>query len=251
VHGETHVTDAASGAAYLGGVAVRLHGLVPDVEIHLHSRPVDDVAAAINAHAAEFGVDLIAMCKHGRSGLKQALLGGIAQRILKGGGTAVLLRSKPQDEPPEYRLRKILAPLDPAHDSRAALDISSSLAMAFHAELHLMTAVPAVAAAREAPLPLSLSPRAEAAEMEMQIEDTERLLAQREAQLRGLGVAATHEVCRGEPARAVLESASRLPADLVIMTTHARTGVEGWYRASTGFRVISRCPQPLLLLREF
>lgn len=250
VHGEAHITDATTGAHYLGQIADRLHGRIPAVEVHLHSRPIEDVAAAINAHAAELGVDLIAMCKHGGSGLRQALVGSIAQRILKSGGTAVLLRSKPRDLPREYRLQRILVPLDLQHDVGAGLEVSSALAMAFHAELHLMTAVPAVATARGAAVPLSLSPRAEAAEVEMQIEDTDSFLAQRERQLRELGLTVTHEVVRGEPVDAVLSAAARLPANLVVMTTHARTGVEGWYRGSTGFRVISRAPETLLLLRE-
>jgi nucleotide-binding universal stress UspA family protein len=250
VHGETHVTNAASGAHYLGLVADRIHGRVLDLEVHVHTRPVDDVAAAINAHAAEFNVDLVAMCKHGRSGLREALLGGIALRILKAGGTAVLLRSKPQDQPPDYLLRRILVPLDTDHDASRSLEVSADLARLFDAELHLMTAVPAVARARRAALPLSLSPRAEAAEVEMQIEDTDALLTRREEELQRLGLAVGHTVVRGDVVDAVLEVAGALPADLVVLTTHARSGVQGWYRGSTGFRVISRVPQTLLLLRE-
>jgi nucleotide-binding universal stress UspA family protein len=250
VHGDTHVTDAASGAHYLGQVADRISDRVPDLEVHLHGRPIADVAAAVNAHANELGVDLVAMCRHGRSGLRGALVGGIAQRILKAGGTAVLLRSKPEESAPGFELRRILTPLDPEHDGTRALEMSANLAAAFSAQIHLLTAVPAASRSRRAALPVNLSPRAEAAEMEMQVEDTERSLGKEEAQLRFLGLGVSYEVSRGEAAASILSVAARLPADLVVMTTHARAGFEGWYRGSTGPRVIARAPQTLLLLRD-
>jgi nucleotide-binding universal stress UspA family protein len=250
VHGEAHITDAATGAHYLGQVADRIHGRVPDVQVHIHSRPIDDVAAAINAHAAEFGVDLVAMCKHGGSGLRQALMGGIALRILKGGGTAVLLRSKPQDTPQPYKLERLLVPLDLEHDHTAGLEVSARVATATGASIHLITAVATVSRAPRSAVPVSLSPRAEAAEIEMQIEDTDKYLGEQENELRRLGLNVSREVIRGEPVDSILGAAGRLSADLVVMTTHARSGVEGWYRGSTGFRVISRAHQTLLLLRD-
>lgn len=250
IHGEPHITDSATGAHYLGSVADRISPMVPEVEVHIHARPVADVADAVNAHAAELHADLIAMCRHGRSGLRQALVGGIAQRILRGGGTAVLLRSQPEDIAAEYLLRKILAPLDPDHDATRGLEISALLAREFSASIHLLTAVSSGAQSRSAALPVSLAPRAEAAELEMQAEDTESQLTTQAAAMAAAGITVSHEVSRAEPADAIVAAAAALPADLVVMTTHARAGVEGWYRGSTGARVISKTPQTLLLLRD-
>lgn len=250
VHGEPHITDSATGAHYLGSVADRISAIVPRVEVHIHARPVADVATAINAHAAELRADLIAMCRHGRSGLRQALVGGIAQRILRGGGTAVLLRSRPEDATADYHLRQILAPIDLDHDATRSLEISAVLAREFQAGIHLLTAVPSVAQSRTAAVPVSLAPRAEAAEIEMQIEDTDRRLVAQAEWMRAEGITVTHEVSRAEPADAIVATAAALPADLVVMTTHARAGVQGWYHGSTGFRVIGKTPQTLLLLRD-
>jgi len=250
VHGEPHITDSASGAHYLGSVADRIGTAIPELEVHIHARPVDDVAAAINAHAAELQADLVAMCRHGRSGLRQAFVGSIAQRILRGGGTAVLLRSRPESVSMGFELRRILVPLDPGHDSTRSLEVSAALAREFHASLHLLTAVPSVSKAPGAALPLRLAPRAEAAEMEMQIEDTERQLTAAREALHADGLTVTHEVARADAADAIVASAAAMPADLVVMSTHARAGVQGWYRGSTGSRVISKSPQTLLLLRD-
>src|SRR5438093_13681377 len=62
VHGDRHVIEAAEGASYLGEVAKRLHEAGVVVDVHVHTRSVGDVAAAIDSHAHEYGADLIAMC---------------------------------------------------------------------------------------------------------------------------------------------------------------------------------------------
>jgi nucleotide-binding universal stress UspA family protein len=136
VHGESHITDAAEGARYLGEVADRLQRSGVEVDIHVHARSVEDVVAAIDAHAHEFGIDLIAMCKHGRTGWRQKLMGGIAQQLLRGGGTPILLRS-PREHPSkdDYSVRRILVPLEPRHDADAALVTAGRLASAYEAQV--------------------------------------------------------------------------------------------------------------------
>lgn len=62
------------------------------------------------------------------------------------------------------------------------------------------------------------------------------------------GVPARSELREGQDAGAeILELAGSLPADLVAMATHGRTGFTRFVRGSVAERVLRRCAQPLLL----
>ena len=251
VHGEPHLTSIADGEAYLERLASNLRDDGVNVEMHVHDRSVADVAAAIDAHAHEVGADLIALCKHGRAGLTQVLLGSIAQKILRGGGTPILLKRPRGDADAEpYQLRHILVPIDHKHDTRQVVDRAATLASAFGAEVRLMTAVPSLARARGTSPSARLMPSATTASIEMEVETITTELAEQAAHLAAAGVEATIHLRHEEPAEAILQEASKWPADLVVMSTHARTGFGAWYSGSTGTRVIAEAGGPLLLLRE-
>jgi nucleotide-binding universal stress UspA family protein len=75
--------------ADLDSVAERLRARGLDVE----ARSLLDVhvASAILRTATEIGADLIAMATHGRGGLRRLLLGSVADKVLRGADTSVLL----------------------------------------------------------------------------------------------------------------------------------------------------------------
>jgi nucleotide-binding universal stress UspA family protein len=52
-----------------------------------HEQP----AAAILNDASAHGADLVALATHGRGGLKRLLLGSVADKVLRGGTTPVLV----------------------------------------------------------------------------------------------------------------------------------------------------------------
>ena len=49
------------------------------------------VAESITTHAAEHGADVIVITTHGRSGIKRALMGSVAEQVLRTAKTAVLV----------------------------------------------------------------------------------------------------------------------------------------------------------------
>lgn len=251
VHGEHHVADARDGASYLGRIADRLQNLGVEVDVHVHGRSVEDVVAAIDSHAHEFGADLVAMCKHGRTGWRDRLIGGIAQKLLRGGGTPILLRS-PRDAPSEdaFQLRRILVPLEARHDPDAVLGAAVRLAQAYGASVRLLTVVPSLADARSANALARLLPGATTAGLRMEQEDAAAALRGHSAKLETEGVEVEVELREEEPSTGILESSDELPADLVVLGTHGRVSFEAWYTGSTGFRVISESARTLLLIRE-
>ena len=73
---------------YLDYVANRLQGQGLRVSI---ATDIGAVAASIVKYAESAGVDLIAMCTHGRTGLRRWTLGSVADRVLRAGRVPLLL----------------------------------------------------------------------------------------------------------------------------------------------------------------
>ena len=70
----------------------------PDLEIERVSR-VGTTAVEIANHAKETNADLIVMGTHGRSGLSHALLGSIAEKVIRSAPCPVVtVRSAPEPE---------------------------------------------------------------------------------------------------------------------------------------------------------
>ena len=248
VHGEAHVRSAQEAASYLGGLSDSLQKNALNVDIHVHSRSVVDVAAAIDGHAHEFSADLVALCKHGRSPIRDVLIGSIAQRILRGGGTPILFSGPDADTGP-FALRNILVPLDGEHD--AAIAPAAALARPFDAAIRLLTAVPSLARSRGSNLAARLMPSAGAATIQLQEDEALARLDETQRRLVADGLRVDLKLRRENPLEAILAEATDLPADLVVLATHARAGFDAWYSGSVGYRVITQWRRPLLLLREF
>jgi nucleotide-binding universal stress UspA family protein len=73
-------------------------------------------------------------------------------------------------------------------------------------------------------------------------------LSARATELNASGVKTACEAARGDPARAIVRTARRLSADMVVMGTHGRAGTEAFWEGSVAARVIARSRVPLLLV---
>jgi nucleotide-binding universal stress UspA family protein len=153
VHGEPHLCDPDEARAYLDEHAQALRRRGVAVDLHVHERPVDDVAPAVDQHAHELDADLIAMCAHGRSNLRTRMLGSIAERILRGGSVPILLRTVRRPSVTDFDLRTVLVPIDFGHDVDAALDATRALAQPYGATVTLLAALERPAAETSRLLP--------------------------------------------------------------------------------------------------
>lgn len=54
----------------------------------------------------------------------------------------------------------------------------------------------------------------------------------------------------GSPARQIVETARSLPADLIVISTHGRTGLKHVFLGSVTEHVVQRAPCPVLVVRE-
>ena len=95
----------------------------------------------------------------------------------------------------------------------------------------------------------TLMPSATRAVLEIEQEEAAEYLRGLVVRLRSEGVRVSAEVRRGDPAAEVAKEVESDGADLIVMTTHARAGLDALWQASVGAKILSRIHRPLLLVR--
>ena len=142
--------------------------------------------------------------------------------------------------------KRICCPIDFSDASRAAMEVAADLARRFGAELVLLHAYPipgytfpdgSVVAS-----PKMMQDLADQAKKHL-----EEWRAEAEKLVGAPRVAADTAV--GEPAAEILAAAKRRGAELVVMGTHGRTGLEHALMGSIAERVVRRAHCPVLTVR--
>jgi nucleotide-binding universal stress UspA family protein len=251
IHSERHLVTPGEASAYLAEVVKMplLAGL--RVETHVHEAEVRDVARSITDHTAELAPDLVVMSIHGTGGARRLVFGTIAQQVIGRGATPVLL-VRPSRDPASEQAKEwtsIVAPIDgnPVHEK--SLPLAAMLASAFSCRLHLLMVTPNPEELTGSEKAASvLMPGATRIRLEMESAGAEAYVSARAAQLSATGVRTDCEAARGDPARAIIRTARKLSADMVIMGTHGRAGTEAFWEGSVAARVIARSRVPLLLV---
>jgi len=184
--------------------------------------------------AAEEKATLIALSTHGRSGISRWTLGSVAEKIIRASRVPVLaLRSTPgtgegmaHSGAAELSLKRILVPLEASDLSEKIVAPTIELASLFGAHVALLH----VCQGPECAVPVPQMTHA-----------FERF---REA-----GVSVEPVMRMGDAAVAILEACREWKADLVAMTTHARTGLSRWMLGSVTEKVLHASTVPLLIVR--
>ena len=141
--------------------------------------------------------------------------------------------------------QRALIPLDGSTTAEGALPFILQIAGPLGLDvalLRVVTPAPGAAAVELGPVAL---------------ENTNKLCAEAEAylvpfatELRANSIRVTTHVRRGEPAQEILACARDSKADLIIMTTHGRTGVARLLFGSVAEAVLRHADIPLLLMRQ-
>ncbi len=250
IHGERHLTEVGDAERYLVEVERRLALRDRAVGRHVHQPKEGDVARAIVQHAEELRVDLIVLSTHGRGGLRELVLGSIAQRVLQPGAAPILLIHPTGSAPLPFACRTIFVPLDGTAAHEPALDAAVELARPLRARLQLVIVVPTPAtltggtAAAGVMLPLATN-----ALLDLATEGATEYVRRQVERLRASGLEASAEVRRGEPAANLVEAAERAGADLITMASHGRVGLEAFWEGSVSAKVVARFGRPVLLVR--
>jgi len=250
IHGQRHLTEPSDARAYLNEVRDRAFPASLHVEQHVHTSEVGDVAQSIVEHIGELKPDLITMCTHGRGGVRDLLFGNIAQQVVALGTMPVVL-VRPGDDriPTHFSCRLLLVPLDGTPSHEVGLHVATDLARACKAELHLVVVVPTIGdLLGERAAAQRLLPGTTAAMLEISQQACEQYLRRHVDQLKGLGLAATGEVARGDPAPVIATTAQRVHASLIVLGTHGKIGMDALWSGSVAPRIVSHTCIPLLLV---
>ncbi len=247
VHEERHLTKPEEAESYLRKLAKEAFPASVQVATHVHTAPVTDVARSIVEHAAnEFQPDLIVMCTHGRSGVRDMFYGSIAQQVVAQGTTPLLI-IKPGAK--AFQMRGILLPLDPDSFHDEGLAAAESLARTFEAQVQLLSVVPTYGTLTgEQAAASSLMPAATQAVLDLREQGARQHLNQHVQALRQAGLAASAVVARGDPAATIVKVADQSEADLIILSTHRRAGIGAFWARSVAPKVAQLTETPILLI---
>ena len=250
IHRDHHLTQADEAAAYLTNVAERDFPPSVNVDTHVHTAVVKDVPGSIVEHATrEFQPDLIVMCTHGKSGVRDLLYGSIAQQVVAQGLTPLFLIRPHSSTSTGFRLDKILVPLDtgPTHDE--SLPVAQQLARAYQSKIHLLTVIPTFGTvAGETAAASSLLPATTSALLEIQVENAANDLQEHLDDLKKTDLSATAEVARGDPVAEIVSLSEKLKVDLIVLTTHRKAGAAAFWAGSVAPNVVRRAHVPILLI---
>ncbi len=245
----THEVEAAEARGqteeYLQEVAGRelFDGL--SVDWHIPSVPV--AAGLLDVIEAE-SPRLVVMTTHGRSGLQRVLLGSVADKLVRSSPAPVYLVRASQ-EPEPVSQRRILVPLDGSELSAAALEPAARLAKATGAEL-LLSRVPTVPGYTTViPENAGMIPSL-LREETVHVSDYLERLAE---PLRERGLAVRCEaavVTAGTVAEGLLRLAEDEEVDLIMMTTHGRSGIGRWLFGSVADNIVRHAHVPVWLIRS-
>ena len=201
-----------------------------------------DPSATIVEYADLQDVDLIAMATHGRRGLDRMLLGSVTERVARKASPPVLTIRPDDDVAGEYPPESVLVPTDGSPVAAAAVDEAAALAAEYGARLHVLTIVdPAVLGydVHSAMATDVLEDRAESI-----LDD-----AVERAEDTGAGdVVRTTEF--GSPRRTIVRYAADESADLVVMGTHGRSGIDRFLMGSVTEGTVRTAPVPVLTVRS-
>jgi nucleotide-binding universal stress UspA family protein len=184
--------------------------------------------------AEEQKTDLIVMGARGLGPVKERLMGSVSHRILTLAHCGTLIVNGPIKA-----MKHILVPLEGPSDAEAAVRFLQLKPFHDAVELTLLTVLPST----EPPWPNHAA--AAAASTEILEAQTAHLdgIAER---LRAIGYQAHGVAVVGTPSTTILQQATTLCSDLILMGTKGRQGITRFVLGSVSHAVLHKTPCPVL-----
>lgn len=202
-----------------------------------------EAASLIESSAATNGADLIAMSTHGRRGIPKWAYGSVAERVFRLSTRPVLLIPPQANATWSVDTGPVLLPLDGSPVAEQALPFAESLARTLKAKINILQVVEPVPAAVDPGD--GLVPLIDYGEWVREAEPYADGVAQG---LRDRGVPAFAKTVLGYAAATIVDDADALPARVIVMASHGRTGIERAVIGSVATGVVQRASQPVLVV---
>jgi nucleotide-binding universal stress UspA family protein len=214
-------------------------------------------AEEILRYSDENDIDLILIASHGHSGIRHWALGGVVDKVLRASKVPVwLVRAGIPEEivQDEWPQRTMLVPLDGSKFAEAVLPHVEALAKQRGAELvnivllHVCEPPFITADYPEASMELTWQEHVEK-ERAWEKKGSERYLAGVQKRLSDAGLRVQSEVLLGHPVDTIIDYANRYPMNLIVLSTHGRTGILRWAYGQVADKVLQRSISPIFLVR--
>lgn len=187
------------------------------------------------------GADLLTITTHGYAGVKRLLLGGLADALVRKAPVPVLVsRLEPTGSLPPARLRRMLVPVDFSPRSEQAITYAVQLARRTGSAISLAHVLDV------ADLDLAENWTGDFAAMAAHGHARLRSLTQRLIPMAYQGPTFFEKGVAFAKINALMQKAE---ADLLVITTHGRTGLAHLLLGSTAERILHHCPHPVLVVR--
>lgn len=205
----------------------------PVSQVIRSGHPVRVIAGLID----EERVDLLALGPRGVGGWAAFLLGSVTLSLLGLARCPVLIARRPVDPP-----RRIILAVDGSAEADAATLALTSLPLAADATIEVVAVVtPSAVPTHELPADFS----ALGSIQERLAEETARRAA---GTLTAAGLPAKVSVRTGDPARAIVDTARAIHANLVAVGARGRSGIRGVLTGSVSRRVAAAAPCSVLVV---
>jgi nucleotide-binding universal stress UspA family protein len=227
--------DAEAPREYLEGQARELADLEVTTTVVRERAAADAILLVADAHAGS----IVCMATHGRSGLGEAMLGSVAESVVRGAhGPVLLVGPHVEDDGARLESARLVVAVDhpptAAAITPAAAELASRLGLAISV-LEVVAPPPIPFAAEDD----TLAWPGEGAGAEAAV-----------AALAPLGFRAETRIVRDvNPAAAIAGVARDLSASAIVVGTHARRGLARVALGSVAMDVVHRSPCPVLVVR--
>ncbi|MCX5727713.1 MAG: universal stress protein [Nitrospirae bacterium] len=216
----------------------RVQSLLP-----MHAGPstkqlrIGSAAEVIAWMAKEQKADLIVMGARGLGPVKERVFGSVSHRILTLAPCATLIVNGPVKA-----MKQILLPLQGLSDAEAAVRFLQLKPFHDAVEVTLLTVLPST----EPPRPGDAAAAAAAAAATEKLEEQAAFIDGVAARLRAIGYQAHGVAVVGTPSTMILQQATTLRSDLILMGTRGRQGIARLVLGSVSHEVLHQMPCPVL-----
>jgi len=237
------VTEKAEKSAREHLEAVQARAKKEDVECNIIIRTGEDSYKYIVDEAVKNKITMIVMGRRGRSGLKRLMIGSVTTRVIGHAPCNVLVVPKAA----KLEFRNILVATDGSNYSAVAATEAIGLAKQNNSALTVISVIPSELVT-PMDIDFTVNQREFIAEKEMHEAEKNAKAVKEAAEKEGVFVKAY--ILSGKPADAIIETAREKKADLIVLGSHGRTGLEKLLMGSVAERVIVLAACPVMVVKK-
>lgn len=222
--------------------SLRTH-LPADVSVRTIVANGDPASEILDAIARE-KITTVVMTSHARGAFGRAAFGSVADRVAHNADVPVVI-IRPTDDAgmvgrPAF-IRRIVLPLDGSKLADEAVPFAQDVATRLNLPISLVNVLDTVStyvAAGALPMPQSA--------FDEWWNEARDMLAPTAAALEAAGVSTSIEILQGAAFAAIANHAK--PGDLIVMTSHGRTGFRRWLLGSVAEKLVRAAPVPVCVV---